>query len=218
MNAIKDAGFVDSQIISDKGRPVQLQTTDQIACGGYVDNFLVMGCKPELVNAGLERIATILRGLGLTVHEEERATHYVDFVGLSFDGITGTVSIKPKRIVKLQKAISELLARNFASGEILQLIVGHLTWAVMTRREGLSILKSCYAFINENKKQPKRLWPSVRWELETIAAILPLFKARINIGWSEDVTASDSSPYGYGVCSRQCDKNVISYQSNWGPI
>ena len=210
MKAIKDAGFDVDQVISDKGRPVHLRSTEQIGCGGYVDNFIVIGCNPDLVNAGLQRIGDILRGRGLTVHEEETATHKTDFVGLSFDGIAGTISIKPQRIVKLQRAITELLARNFASGEILQLIVGHLTWAVMTRREGLSILKSCYAFIHENQSKPKRLWPTVRWELETISAILPLFKAQINVGWSDDLTASDSSPYGYGVCSRKCDIGIIS--------
>ena len=44
----------------------------------------------------------------------------------------------------------------------------------------------------------------------TISAILPLFKAQINVGWSDDLTASDSSPYGYGVCSRKCDIGIIS--------
>lgn len=209
MQAIEDAGFGGSQVISDKGHPVQLHSHCDVACGGYVDNFIVIGCDRFLVDAGLRRIGDQLRGRGLTVHEEECATSKIDFVGLSFDGERGTISIKAKRIVKLQRAIHELVSRNFASGEVLQLLLGHITWALMARREGLSILKSCYAFVNENKSTPKRLWPSVRWELQTIADLLPLFRAHVNVGWSNDVSASDSSPYGYGICCRKLDTTDV---------
>eukprot|EP00435_Cladocopium_sp_Y103_P050327 s239_g15.t1 len=208
-HAILSAGIDPQHVISDKGAAVQLQSLSDIACGGYVDNFIVLGCDQESVNAGLVSISEQLRGWGLTVHEEEKPSTNITFVGLTFDGEKGWVSIKPQRIVKLQKAIRELIQRNFASGELLELILGHITWALMCRREGLSILKSCYAFAHENKSRPCRLWPSVRTELETVAAVLPLFKARVNVGWSNDVCASDSSPYGYGICERKLDSNLV---------
>ena len=119
--------------------------------------------------------------------------------------------MKPGRIIKLQKAIRELVERNFCSGELMQLILGHITWAVMTRREGLSILKSCYAFVHQNQSKACRLWPSVRWELQTIiAALLPLFKGRVNVGWSDDLIASDSSLFGYGVYHRKIQPEFCS--------
>eukprot|EP00435_Cladocopium_sp_Y103_P024584 s857_g6.t1 len=209
LHAIKQSGIDDEQIISDKGAPVCVKQFDDIACGGYVDNFVVIGNNPTAVDAGLGRISERLRSLGLTVHEEEPASLRMSFVGLDFNGQTGFVGLKPKRIHKLQKAIKELLARNFASGELLQLILGHITWTVMCRREGLSILKSCYAFVHEHLQSPCRLWPSVRFELETIGALLPLFRTKINVGWSSDVTASDSSPYGYGICSRKISNDIV---------
>lgn len=209
-HAIEESGVPSHRIISDKGQPVKLSNISDIACGGYVDNFLVVGCDQSAVDAGLAAIAGRLRGLGLTVHEEVGATHETSFVGLSFNGIKGTVGLKPGRILKLQKAIRELVERNFCSGELMQLILGHITWAVMTRREGLSILKSCYAFVHQNQSKACRLWPSVRWELQTIAALLPLFKGRINVGWSDDLIASDSSPFGYGVCHRKIQSELCS--------
>ena len=199
-HAIEESGVPSHRIISDKGQPVKLSNISDIACGGYVDNFLVVGCDQSAVDAGLAAIAGRLRGLGLTVHEEVGATHETSFVGLSFNGIKGTVGLKPGRIFK----------RNFCSGELMQLILGHITWAVMTRREGLSILKSCYAFVHQNQSKACRLWPSVRWELQTIAALLPLFKGRINVGWSDDLIASDSSPFGYGVCHRKIQSELCS--------
>ena len=208
-NAISSCGFGVNQMISDKTNPVHLGSHDDLAVAGYVDNFAVIGCNPNRVNSGLTKIGNHLRALGLTVHEEADAELSADFVGLHFDGSTGFVSIKPQRILKLQRAIRELLNRNFASGELLQLILGHITWAMMSRREGLSILSSCYAFSHRSISKACRLWPSVRRELEWVAALLPLFRAKINVGWSSDVLASDSSPYGYGVCQRQLPTEVV---------
>ena len=211
-HAIEESGVPPHRIIRDKGQPVKLINPSDIACGGYVDNFLVdVGSDQSAVDAGLAAIAGKLRGLGLTVHEEVGATHETSFVGLSFDGVKGTVGLKPGRIIKLQKAIRELVERNFCSGELMQLILGHITWAVMTRREGLSILKSCYAFVHQNQSKACRLWPSVRWELQTIiAALLPLFKGRVNVGWSDDLIASDSSLFGYGVYHRKIQPEFCS--------
>ena len=209
MNAIHSAGFIDEQIISDKSNPVHLHSNSDIAVAGYVDNFAVIGCDRTVVNAGLAAISERLRGLGLTVHEEVEATTNADFVGLNFDGSSGFVSIKPTRIQRLQKALHELLSRNFASGELIQVVLGHITWAMMSRREGLAILNSCYAFCHKNKQQACRLWPSVRRELQWVATLLPLFRAKINVGWSSDVHASDSSPMGFGVCQRFIDKEAV---------
>lgn len=209
MNAIHLSGFSTNKIVSDKGSPVRIQDHDDIACGGYVDNFIAIGNNRHSVDAGLERISERLRSFGLTVHEEESASDAIAFVGLNFNGTTGHVSLKPERILKLQKAIHELLSRNFCSGNLIEVILGHLTWAIMCRREALSILKSCYAFVHENKSSPCRLWPSVRAELDTVSALLPLFRAKINVGWSRDICASDSSPYGYGICYRKGDADTI---------
>lgn len=209
MHAISQSGFCSQQIISDKRAPVRISNSDDMACGGYVDNFVVIGNDPEAVNAGLARISERLRSLGLTVHEEEPASLHATFVGLDFNGSSGVVSLKPQRILNLQKAIRELLLRNFASGDLLQLILGHITWALMCRREGLSILKSCYAFVHQNQSKACRLWPSVRFELDLIASLLPLFRTKLNVGWSDDICASDSSPFGYGICHRKGEREVI---------
>ena len=76
----------------------------------------------------------------LTVHEEEEAQHVGSFIGLHVGGRSGFVSIAPKRLRKSKCAIDELLSNQFCSGHTLQLLVGHCTWAMMARREGLSIL------------------------------------------------------------------------------
>lgn len=207
-HAIAVAGFGASSIIGDKRPPVQLTSTDEVAVAGYVDNYCVIGCNRASVDAGLEKIASILREWGLSVHEEVAADFESEFVGLHFNGHSGVVSIKPSRIRKLQRAIHELLERNFATGHLVQLSLGHVTWALMCRREGLSLVNTGYAFVHKHYDTPTRLWPRLRTELSRIADLLPLFRVQINSGWSEDVTASDSSPYGYGICHRSLTGNI----------
>ncbi len=204
--AISQAGFNSTSIISDKGTSVNIGL-GKISCGaaGYVDNFAVIGCNRSEVDSRLAAIGQHLRGLGLTVHEEEAASTQCDFVGLRFNGITGHVSIKPSRIVRLQAALQQLLNLQVCNSKTMQQILGHITWALMCRREGLAILSSAYAFAHSVGDKPQKIWPSVRWELGIIRDLLPLFRARINIGWSPQITASDSSPWGFGVCVRNID-------------
>ena len=125
-----------------------------VAVAGYVDNFGVFGIDPDAVNSGLARISERLRSLGLTVHEEEPARATGQFVGLHFNGESGFISISPKRIRNIKSAIDELLSQQFCTGRTLQLLAGHCTWAMMTRREGLAILNSCYAFIHQFGSKP----------------------------------------------------------------
>ena len=89
MHGIKCADIPEDCIIGDKRLPVHVQDSEQIAVAGYVDNCGVFGSNKERVDQGLRKISETLRGWGLTVHEEEEASHTGDFVGLHFNGTTG---------------------------------------------------------------------------------------------------------------------------------
>lgn len=135
--------------------------------------------------------------------EEEEAQLKGEFIGLFFNGEKGYVSVKPSRLLKLRAGVQDLLNRQFCTGHTVQLVLGHCTWAMMARRESLSLLHHSYSFCHQHFNQPTRIWPSVRQELHWIISILPLLRCKINNGWSCDVTASDSSPWGLGVCERK---------------
>ena len=209
LHAISVSGFKSKQIIGDKRESVTLKEFDDLAVAAYVDNFGVFGSSSKAVDAGLDKIIQTLRAWGLQVHEIEPASLKADFVGLSFDGQRGTVSIKSSRINKIKFAIDELLERQFCSGRVMQLLVGHITWALLCRRSGLSLLNACYAFIGDASTKHKRLWKSVRQELHWISSLLPLLRFKVNSSWGHDVTSSDSSPWGLGVCYRQLDVETV---------
>ena len=209
MNGIRVAGFDEQSIIGHQRSSVILRDRSDVAVAGYVDNFGLFGCDRTAVDSGRRAIAGTLRGWGLTVHEEEEAQSSGDFVGLHFDGVKGHVAVKSSRIVKLKAGIDDLLKKQFCSGHTLQLVLGHCTWAMMCRRESLSLLHHCYQFCHAHHKKPTRLWPSVQQELRWVSSILPLLRCKINVGWGPNITASDSSPWGVGVCERTLDEATI---------
>eukprot|EP00973_Karenia_brevis_P088163 12225316-Karenia_brevis.AAC.1 len=57
---------------------------------------------------------------------------------------------------------------------------------------------------------PTTLWSSVRKELQMFSALLPLLFADTHRCWSQDVHASDASPYGLGVCHAQWSCSQVS--------
>eukprot|EP00959_Pyramimonas_sp_CCMP1952_P335692 7029232-Pyramimonas_sp.AAC.1 len=66
----------------------------------------------------------------------------------------------------------------------------------MVRREALSILNSCYAFIEYSKSVVTPLWPRVSLELRRLIAILPLLSTDLCAAWHPVICASDASEFG----------------------
>ena len=120
------------------------------------------------------------------------------FLGLHFDGRRHRVRLKWERRWRLRLGISFVLDLGFASGEDIQVLVFHITWAMLLRREALSILSSVYAFSRLGGQQV-RLWSSVACELRQVADLLPLFFCDTGIGWASKVMCSDSCDSGFGV-------------------
>jgi hypothetical protein len=120
------------------------------------------------------------------------------------------ISVSNSRLWRLRLGIQYLLRLKQASGALLECLVGHLTWVGLVRRECLSILATTYAFIHKNPVQQTELWSSVRWELESFSAILPLLRADLAAPWHDIVTASDSCPAGVGVCYAQWDPEIVA--------
>eukprot|EP00959_Pyramimonas_sp_CCMP1952_P119234 2492709-Pyramimonas_sp.AAC.1 len=101
--------------------------------------------------------------------------------------------VRPARLARLQQAILALLSRGSASRGALTSIVGHAAWAMIMRRECLSIFNGVYRFIQVAGPTPMQLWPSVRQKLSAVAALLPLMWASSRVPWLGALYASDAS-------------------------
>ena len=137
--------------------------------------------------------------LGLPVHEITPAAIHRHFMGLDLD--RGIVSLKPSRLWKLRMSMRAVLRRRAISGDALRVIAGHLTWAMMTKRESLAILNAVYRHISGFGSQSGVLSSAARRELWQVSAILPLLRTDTRAVWDAHVHASDASPTGIGACA-----------------
>ena len=124
----------------------------------------------------------MLTDKGLLTHDEEPAARDATFVGLELKR-GRHLSIKARSIWRLRFALDALLRKGFCSGDALRVIIGHLTWAGLIRREVLSLLNASYQFAERIGSRQTRLWRSVRRELWQARCILPLLSVDVSAGW-----------------------------------
>eukprot|EP00969_Alexandrium_andersonii_P198668 8774077-Alexandrium_andersonii.AAC.1 len=63
-------------------------------------------------------------------------------------------------------------------------------------RGGLAIPRAVCTFVDRGFVRPRAAWASVAFELETMAAVLPLAGAELSAPWSPTVEMVDAAPRG----------------------
>ena len=89
-------------------------------------------------------------------------------------------------------------------------LAGHLTCLSLVNRRTLSCFHTCYRYIRKHGDQVGRLWQSCREELLAFYGLTPLLCSRWSRGWSCQVSASDSSESGFGVCASLWKKDDVA--------
>lgn len=136
-----------------------------------------------------------------------------DTLGWHFDEGRPQVMITPRRLWKLKLGIDELLSQGWASGKLIEKIVGHLTFAALLRRELLSCFEAVYVFVRKHYHTKVRLWPQVRRELFWAKSLLPLVCRDLGAEWCSEVHASDASTWGRGVAVMKSDVEKVRAQA-----
>ena len=199
--------IASDRLILDRCAGQVIAHRDDLTGAVYVDNFAVFGANPSKINACLRSIIKRFDQLGIPIHEVSDASTRGEFLGLELDD--GIFTIKKRRLWKLKYAIETILQRRRASGHILEVLVEHVTWALMLRRDGLSIIDHCYRFVKDHHNKCVPMPPGVLRELRHIRALLPLFRASVHSEWSGSTHASDASPFGLGVLASRRDPQLI---------
>ena len=170
-----------SRIIEDRRGGIVLSKSLPTAGVAYVDNFVVFGLNSISVDSVPNALVDGFGKLGLLVHEITPASTHSHFVGLDIN--RGIVSLKSLRLWKLRQAVRAVLRRRAISGDALRVIAGHLTWAMMTKRESLAILNAVYRRITGFGSQSGVL-SSAAWRgLWQVSAILPLLQTNTHAVW-----------------------------------
>ncbi|CAK0875099.1 unnamed protein product, partial [Prorocentrum cordatum] len=117
-----------AHLLQDRGPPLVLQGGRDDAGRGkycYVDN------------------------LGLTVHETEVACECGVVLGIEVGGARGRTRPTAKRFWRARGSIQEVLRRGVCSGQELEVLVGHMTFVGLIRRELLSIPHGAYRLVKK---------------------------------------------------------------------
>ena len=105
----------------------------------YVDNYGVLATSLEVATAGAEAVRRVMELKGVRVHPTVASDVEADFIGLRFNLRELSVGLRPSRSFRLRAAIRELIRRGHCSPALLEIIMGHCTWAALLRREALSV-------------------------------------------------------------------------------
>ena len=176
----------------------------------YVDNFFVSSGDPALTQKYFDKMKTILEEWGFGIHEVTGAQTVVEGLGLVIDGEASQISLTPRRIWKLRLAALALQRRQGApSPKIVEKVLGHFTFAMLLRRETLSIFKFVYQYCHRDRPD-KILWKYALKEILQASSLLPLMTANLSMPWDATLTATDSSEVGYGVCERTADPAAVA--------
>lgn len=178
----------------------------------YVDNFIALSQEAGVVGPLAAAVGAELNKRGLATHPVE---HNQQTLGWQFSETKPEVHMTPHRLWKLRLGIAELLSRGWATGKLVERLVGHITFAALLRREVLSCLQAVYVFIRKQYHVQSRLWPEVCRELRWVCSLLPLIQRDLGAPWSETVHATDASHWGRGVAKTLAAPSLIKAEARW---
>eukprot|EP00438_Fugacium_kawagutii_P033880 Skav219422 [mRNA] locus=scaffold571:219333:222977:- [translate_table: standard] len=181
----------------------------------YLDNFdqlervdtqladLIKGTPSEVVQS-LRKSYT---AAGLPRHPKKAVERSLqaEVQGAWIDGVAGTCSAKPSKILKYVALTLQLVAAGKASQRELQVVSGGLVYIAMFRRPLLAGLNAVWRAIVGMDRLPARarsvLPPPVIKELVRFLGLLPLAFTDFRATFDSTVTASDASTTGGGLCA-----------------
>ena len=85
-------------------------------------------------------------------------------------------------------------------GKVWEILLGHMTFASLLRRDVLSCFFALHRFVRASNTAAAPLWRSARQEVEAFVDLMPLIEAKLARPWSDLIGAADASETGYGVC------------------
>ena len=208
-SAAAKAGLLESDCIEDRSWIGHI-SPGRVVHAEYVDNFFVCGTDRERVQKSFDGVRRVLETWGFDIHEVTDAQPVVEGLGLRLDGTEKRVTLTSSRIWKLRLAALAIgRLKSPPPAKVIEKVVGHFTFAMMVRREALSVFSSVYQYIHA-PKPGRSLWLLAQAEIVQASSLLPLLSTSWALPWDTVVSATDSSDFGYGVCERILDVRAVA--------
>ena len=164
----------DSTLFNDMSAPLVLDPRPEARHRSshyvYVDNLGLLSFDDTLVRTKLSKTVTDFTQAGFELHEISAVTGEREALGTVLD-CTGFHS-RPttKRFWNLRMAISGFLRRRRATGAVLEVLLGHATFAGLANRWTLSVFHLVYKFCRAHYYVAAPIWDGVRQELYAFRA------------------------------------------------
>ena len=134
--------------------------------------------------------------------------------GAQVDGEEGVAYPREAKLLKYLGAALSLMDLEFVSQKQAQVVCGGLVYIAMFRRPLLGCLNAVWVFIESFNGSPlhrQRLPAACKAEVMRFVSLIPLARLDFRLPFSEQVTCSDASTSGGGICaSAGC--------SRWGAL
>ena len=124
--------------------------------------------------------------------------------GAQVDGQLGVAYPRESKLLKYVAATLTLLQQPMVTQRQAQVVCGGLVYIAMFRRQLLGCLNAIWTFIEsfgQHKAPAQPLPAQCKLELIRFVALIPLARLDFRLEYSEQVTCSDASTTGGGVCA-----------------
>ena len=139
----------------------------------YVDNSGVLRTSRENVDNDLMMAIQTLKSRGLDAHEETVHSDIAIALGIHIDLRNMLVSVAPTHLWLLEQGLRWALRCRALPGKTWEVLLGHMTFVSLLRRDVLSVEFALNKFIRANYQTSARLWPSARAEVQAFVGLLP---------------------------------------------
>lgn len=124
-------------ILQHKTVWIPIPGSNNVAHAQYVDNYLCASHNRQYVRSDANAHQAGLEKAQMPCHDLEDGVSFTKFAGLELDGNALTARVSRRRIWILYFGITCVLALSELSGAQLECMLGHITWAMLVRRECL---------------------------------------------------------------------------------
>ncbi|CAK0823013.1 unnamed protein product, partial [Prorocentrum cordatum] len=176
----------------------------------YIDNVAVFTSGSGDPALEVERMLAALGERGIQASFDRDDGDLRTLLGFVLHKPSATWRLSHSKFWRLKFSLDFALAPGrVVAGRELERLMGHVASAVMLQRHVLSLFHAIYEFCRRSRDKRQPLWPSVKRELTWFRTLLPCVTASLSRPWCDRVTATDASPWGFGVVEQPCPVNEV---------
>jgi len=180
---------------------VRLDRMRHVLC---IDDLVLLGPDPRELALHLQQYEAAVAAKRLRINAAKSVdptTEGIEIIGLQFHGRRHTLGVAPRKLAAMVASTRAILRAGRCTGHDLAQLLGRWAWVCLANRPAFSVFSAVYRFVACARSRLFMLWPSVRAELSTICALVPLLCVSLSAQWLPRMAACDASSSGQGVCS-----------------